>query len=180
LNRIRGSAAFAAISTKFPGKLVLARSGSPLQLAATKNQLLWSSEREPIFHALRDYEKKFGVWMRRNLVECDMMPMNNDSAYIFTDRPEAEDGVEFYPEDPSTGNWMEWHQEFKSAMTYTTPTYRPHETYNVTRIKNYGETKIDIILCPNTKCRAWLPVTPAQLQNLKTVRCGQCKGKLAA
>ena len=180
LNRVRGSAAFAAISTKYPGKLILARSGSPLQLAATKDQMLWSSEREPIMHALRKYEKKFGVWMKQGAVECDYMPMNNDSAYLFSDKPEAEEGVEFDPNDSSTGDWLEWHQEFKSAMTYTTPNYRAHDTYNGTRVRNYGETKIDIIMCPNKKCAAWLPINPAQLVNLKSVRCGKCKTKLAA
>lgn len=175
LSKVRGSAAIAAISTKYPGKIVIGRSGSPLQMAATKDQLLWSSEREPLHKALRTYQRRFGIWMREAQCEAEFfVPMYNDTMYILSDKPVVTEG-DAVVEPVGDANWLEFHREFKTAYQYTPPTYKPHETYHANRVRLYGTDKPDIIQC---KCGAWIPIDAGMFAKLTGLKCASCKTKL--
>lgn len=63
LNRMNGPAAIAAVSSREPGRMLLARSGSPLAIGAQKdtNHLVWSSRKEGIHKISRPYFRLFGI-----------------------------------------------------------------------------------------------------------------------
>src|SRR5579859_3020665 len=66
LNRMMGSAAIACASTKFPGKLLLARSGSPLVVASVGEQMIWASEKGAIHAASRPFFQRWGIHFQAN------------------------------------------------------------------------------------------------------------------
>lgn len=169
LDRATGSAAIAAVSTDFPGELFLARSGNPLQLAGTRDFLVFSSERGPIKKAYRPVIKKFGILMRHQGVDLALTEMNNDSVWIF--------GAE--PRDNKLGwqaNWLRHHQGLRIASHFTPRDYKPHDAYYGVRLKHYDVTKANVVACP--KCSAWIPLTETQAFNIKNLRCTACGMKL--
>lgn len=176
LGRLSGSAAFAAVSTEYPGKLMLGRSGNPIVLCLTDDQLLWSSERDPIHKALRPYEKRFGFIVRKTKVDAGFIPMGNDSAYLIGNAPK--NGGHGWAAD-----WLEWHYELKISAwqnTNITRTYAIHDTYRGMRIQKYGDTNIDVVQCPNPKCGEWILTGKVGLDKLKRWKCKACKTRLVA
>jgi predicted glutamine amidotransferase len=168
LNRVSGSAAIAALDTRYPGKLLLARSGNPIVLSTTEDHLLWSSEKGPIYDALRPFYKKWGIWQRRMKVEnVGFCNMPNDTAWLITDKlREDEQG------DPS---FIEWHQAFKVAYTYTARTYEIHNNYNFRWSNDHKGTKAVVTRCKN--CKTWLQIEPHMRSILDRIKCVTC-GKM--
>lgn len=166
LNKIGGSAAIAAVSTDYPGKLLLARSGNPIVIATTEHHMLWSSEQQPIYNALRPFYRRFGIWQRKIRADAGFMPMPNDTAWIIGSEPGPED------------NWVEWHDKFRVAMTYTAPRYNVSDTYWNNWQKSHGGEKQRMIQCVNGKCMAWLTIRPDQRGRLEEMTCGVCKSPL--
>lgn len=175
MNRLAGSAAFAAVSPEFPGKLLLARSGNPIILCGTKDQLIFSSERDAIYQALRPYVKRFGFVMRApKSDDTTMIPMNNDSVYLIGQPKDYERGWE--------ADWIEWHQRLNIAYAnWTGSSYsreRLSSTYNLVRTRAYGETRVDVVQCPNKKCAAFIPIGKMPISELKKWKCKECKTRL--
>ena len=167
LAKLSGSAAFAAVSTDFPGKLLLGRSGGPIELATTDDHLLWASTRDAIHKALRPYEKKFGFMMRKlKYSDASFITMQNDSAYLIGDQPKPDD------------DWLEWHQEMRISYSYTPRVYACNETYHTAQTKFYKGARVDVIQCPNPKCGVWIPITKVQISDLKRWHCKLCKTNL--
>lgn len=173
LNRMAGSAAIAAVHPKFPGKLLLARSGSPLVLASTPNQLMWASEKQALHTALRPYIKRFGMVFQPNRTDgVGYITMNNDSAYIF-----GPDG-------------LEWHDKFSTSSYYRTPDYSSLNTgYRGSR-RRHGfkdsqhllpaANDPDVVMCRNPECNSSMTI-PDNLKSspLYELICTDCKTTLA-
>lgn len=157
LRRMSGSAAIAAVSNDFPGRLLLARSGNPMVLASTPHQLLWSSEKTPLHHALRPFVSRFGLYMQPQRVDVAWQTLKNDSAFVFSEEKGG----------------LEWHDEFKIAYNYTAPNYEVHRTFKFARNKWYADAKCDIVQCPS--CKDFIPLKEEQkytpLWNLQCLRC---------
>lgn len=172
LNKISGSAAIAAISSKYPGKLLLGRSGSPLVLASSRNQLIWSSEKVAIHQAMRPITWRFGLPFQANRTDLAFLTMNNESIYLFGDlkREELEG---FGPID----NAIIWHEKFSSGRYYTQPKYDVHSTYKNARAKFYDEAKPRMVWCKT--CKKHLELS-GKLQELPLwkISCKTCKGVL--
>ena len=157
LQKVNGSAAIAAISTKYPGKLILARSGSPLVLASTPSQLVWSSEKAAIHAAMRPLQWRFGFPMQPNRTDLAWMTMNNESIYLLGDLHQDEEaGFE---------KAIEWHESFKVAQWYKAPQYSVHESYFTHRKRwdyNDDGRKPKAAWCP--KCEVWVTI-PVKLRD---------------
>lgn len=166
LGQMRGSAAIAAISVKSPGKLLLARSGSPLVIAATEDMLIWASEKAAIHSAIRPTVERFGLLMEQNYdPTIAWVTMLSDQAYIFGDNP-----------DPT--KTIIWRDGFDVCKSYTPPRYNVHENYRKWDSKK--QEVIETVVCPNEKCRAILSI-PVHLQNedLWKLHCNKCRTMLA-
>ena len=166
LNRVVGSAAIAAVSTEHPGKLLLARSGNPIVLCATENHLIWSSEKQPIYDALRPFYKKWGIWMRKMKVDCGFNNMPNDTAWLIGDEPRKD--------QVGDDTWVEWHNIFKVANYFTAAKYDVHNSYNARWSNDHRGKKAVVIRCTNVKCKCWLELSPEMRGNLEKLRCEQC------
>jgi hypothetical protein len=112
-SRLSGSGAIAAIHPDHPYTLLLARSGSPIQLAALPDQglLFFASDRDSIHAALRPWQKPFGVWMQPLSVKALFAGMPDNLGYVF---------------DAST---LAYQQKMSIAYQYTPPKYKVHTQY---------------------------------------------------
>src|SRR5262245_25523896 len=68
LNQMSGGAAIAAVSSDYPGMLLLARSRNPLVIAADLEEklLYWASEKDTIHAAARPFERIWRTWFKSN------------------------------------------------------------------------------------------------------------------
>jgi predicted glutamine amidotransferase len=174
LNRVCGSAAIAAVSTDHPGKLFLARSGNPIVLATSDDmdQLVWSSEKQPIYDSMRPWGwKKPGYYFRKARADYYFTNFPNETSWLIGDKPIQTDEGE---------TWIEWHAAFKTATYFRSTSYDVHGNYALKR----GVKKIRMILCPNAACvetvrgkqaRTMLQVSEEQqAAGLQNLRCPVC------
>jgi len=173
LSRLNGGAAFAAISPKHPGKLLLARSGNPIETMGTDNWFIFSSERGPLYKAIRPYRRVYGILMREMMpINYYMIGMEDHTAWLFGDKPKEQ--VRDWSSD-----WLEWHQEMRIATDSWTPaSYTCHAQFHGNRVKFYDDRPVDVVQCPNEKCKAYMSVTPAMLKDLKNYTCRACGADL--
>ena len=170
-SRLNGNGAFAAIHPDYPGKLLLGRSGNPIQIAATADYLMFSSETGPLYKALRPWKTVYGIWMREMTpINYYMTPMTDHSAWLFGEKPK--DGAPNWAAD-----WLEWHQEMRIAQNFTAVNYTCHAQFHANRVKFYDDRPVDIVECPH--CGTYLHVSPIQLKELKEYACGHCNKSLA-
>lgn len=172
LSDLSGSAAFAAISVDEPGKLLLARSGNPVELAATPDKLYFASERQTLHKGLRPYDKWYGIPMRKLKSDVAAIPMNNDTAYLIGARPRSGAGT-------WEADWLEWHQGMRISYNFTEPNRDVFNRYHLMRASVYGDQRTTMVICPNKKCRKLLPVVAAQLKDIKKYTCAACHTPLA-
>ena len=166
MSRLCGNAAFAAISPKHPGELLLARSGNPVEICQTKDFFMFSSEKGPLYKALRPYEPVRGILMRKMTpIDYYMIGMTDNSAWLLGAHPDE--------------NWLEWTQEMKIAYNYSAPAYTCHVQFHGNRIRFYDDKPVDVVQCPNPLCNVYLSVNQAMLDKLKTYKCATCKTPLA-
>jgi predicted glutamine amidotransferase len=170
LGQLTGNGAFIAVSTQYPGKIMFGRSGNPLEFAATQNYLMFSSEKGPLYKAMRPFKQVYGIIMREMTpINYFMIGMTDHSAWLLGDKPR----------DNNRGwaaDWLEWHQEMRIASNYTPPVYNCHAQYYGNRMKFYDDKPVDLVECPG--CKRYLHVAKAQLADLKKLTCSVCKTKL--
>jgi len=108
LNKVQGSAAIAAISSRYPDKLLLARSGSPIVFGFTDNgdKLYWASEAQAILRACKPFHQVRGVWVQDTRANVSVGSMPDNTAWVFG------------PEE------IEFHHEFKLCTFYRQPDYK--------------------------------------------------------
>jgi len=180
LNRVNGSAAIAAISTDFPGKLFLARSGNPIVLATSDdmNQLVWSSEKQPIYDSMRPWARKRpGYYFRKARADYYFTNFPNETSWLIGDKPIQTDEGE---------TWIEWHSAFKTANYFRSSSYDVHNNYALKR----GIKKVRLVVCPNPECfeqirgkqvRTTMQVSEAQqAAGLEKLQCPVCHKGLKA
>ena len=90
LNRMAGSAAIAVVSSKFPRKMILARSGSPLTTASNADHFLFSSERNTLDRALKPWTKRWNMSFQMKRADAAFAPFPDNTAWILG--PEGQEG----------------------------------------------------------------------------------------
>lgn len=112
LHRLGGSAAGAALHPNYPQRMILFRSGSPMQLASNEDFFVFASEKNTIHRAMRPWVKRFGTYFQKMKPELDFAPMADNTSWLIT----AEEGVVV-------------HKEFKTTYTYSEPQRRVFDNY---------------------------------------------------
>jgi predicted glutamine amidotransferase len=113
LNKLEGSIAGAAISPKYPGKLVLFKSGSPMAIASNKDHFMFSSERKTIYQAMRPVTQRFKLWFQAVDPDLAFSFINEHTLWVLG--PEGQ----------------ERHIEFKTCKgSYSEPVRMVYDRYN--------------------------------------------------
>lgn len=168
LSKLSGSGAIAAVSTDYPGELLLARSGNPIVTASSDNLFIWSSELSAIIKCSRPFIKKFGLFFRKIKADLATQPMTDDSAWVLTDTPNKE------------GSFLKWHQEIHIATNFTPHNYEVNKTYFGMRVKYYDERPANVAICRNKSCGKVISLNPLMARNIKKICCSSCKTPLRA
>ena len=146
LNRVSGSAAIAAVDTRQPGKLLIARSGSPLTLGSTPDHFCFASEKHIIHRAMRPWVKRWGMEFQVQSLQMAFMPFPDDTAWVL-----GPQGLEF-------------HREFNVLNgVYRKPTYRVNEGYKTRQARWDSATAYLLpkrVICPG--CKKALTLTEEQ------------------
>lgn len=157
LSRVNGSAAGAAISSQYPGKVLIFRSGSPMTLGTTENYFVFSSEKNTIHRAMRPWIKRFGSWFQIQKSELAFSPMADNTAWIMG--PEG----------------FEQHVEFKALFgNYVEPWRRTYEGYSEREAKwprirsgcDVGSARVTVVSGLETKTE-----DASQLENAICPKC---------
>lgn len=111
LSRCAGSAAIAAVSSDYPGHLLLGRSGNPLVIAHANDKLYFASTLGAIQKAVRPWEQHHGLYMRGPARNFSYNFMADNTMYIMK------------PDDTSE------HHELKIAVSFTPVKYASHDNY---------------------------------------------------
>lgn len=160
IKKVNGSAAISAVSTQYPGKLLLARSGSPLVVCAASDMMIWASTKQAIHQSYRPVVEKFGINFRLNRLPQDaaFVTLPDNSAWLFDE------------------NGLQWHEEFKTTAYYTSRNYRVHEEWADKQARWGGKKFADVVFCPNAKCRRAHTI-PEGMKNLNLweMECSKCK-----
>ncbi len=82
LSRVVGAAAGAAVSPKYPQKMLLFKSGTPMKLACTEDFLLFSSELKTLHKASRPMVTRFGMWFQMQHPQMAFGPVAEDTVYL--------------------------------------------------------------------------------------------------
>lgn len=85
LNTLSGPAAIAAVSPEYPDRLLLARSGSPLSVAAflEAGHMLWASRKESIHRVARYWYNVWGLEMQRNRADLVFNPVPHEYVFVW-------------------------------------------------------------------------------------------------
>jgi predicted glutamine amidotransferase len=166
LNKIDGSGAIVAMSEEYPGKLLIARSGNPIQIGSTGDFLLWSSEMTSIVRAVRPFQRKFGFYLRQLKVEFASSSMQDNSAYILSPTPlkGTEKGWK--------GEYILHHQEFKLTNHFTPIKYDSQGRYFGARVKFYGKRPATLAYCMS--CNTYSTVPKGKELDIFKMKCGNC------
>jgi predicted glutamine amidotransferase len=188
LNKMNGWAAVAAVSSDFPNKLLLARSGSPLVLGLieSKNQLIWCSTKDGIHNATRNNVQKWGIWFRKNVSDVMFNPVEDDVAMMW-----SPDGLE--EGWPRTFNIS----SYKRTITHTPFSNNAAKKKEKRQEENRAEVKAkqdagakrttnkkkpDVMECPNSKgCTVMITFSKMQedvpLWKMECPGCGASLGE---
>ena len=98
LRVVHGTAALAAVHPDYPNRVLLARSGNPLEIGVTDEFIFWASERSPIAHANRRWETQHGIpaFKANRAVSFSQVPV--DTAWLL-----------------DTEKGLVWHRPFTTA-----------------------------------------------------------------
>ena len=161
LSKVSGTVAAAALHQDFPGKLLLLRSGGPLTIAATEDQLLFASEKQALHRALRPWVTRFGIPVMDNKVDAGFATMALNSAWLF--------GAE----------GLEWHQEF--TVTAMVDTRQAGYYQKMVQKSSTNETLLGV--CPSKTCglaKKGVEWTIQIGKKPKDFRCSECNSTLVA
>lgn len=99
LGDVSGTVATAIIHNDEPGKLLLCRSGNPLEIALGDEYIYFASLRQPISIANMSWSERWGIWNHKRGDGIGWGVFPTDTAWML----DANDGG------------LKWHQEYKTA-----------------------------------------------------------------
>lgn len=98
MNLLDGTAAIAGIHPATPDKLLLLRDQNPIVLGATRDILMFASDKEAIHKALKPWVKLHNIWMQVHAPDLSFVPFPNQSGWII-----GPEGFEFHDKFEANG-----------------------------------------------------------------------------
>lgn len=194
MNLLEGYAAIGAIHPATPDKLLLLRDQNPLILGATKDMLMFASDKTTIHKALKPWVKVHNIWMQVHAPDISFVPMPNQSGWII-----GPGGFELHEKFECNGthrtgntryNTMYNYQERRGkALAEVTKEKKPDEVSKTTGFVPSGPLLKPrpegilprFVVCPSTKCSRHLELDEDDMQtaSLSLLKCGECGESLA-
>lgn len=171
---LEGVAAVAAIHPASPGKLLLLRDSNPLIVGATREMLMFASDKRAIHRAMKPWVRLHKIIMQVHAPDLAFVPMANQTGWIIGDEG------------------LEWHGEFK-CNTYGragNTKYQPATDYKQRQKRFRAEAIVTIekpvlpryVICPNTNCARHVEIGDEFRKanmTLGEIMCRVCKTNLA-
>jgi len=186
LNQMTGSAAFAAVSTQYPGKLLLARSGNPLVIGALRDEglLIWASEKDAVHAAARPWVRQWAGWFKSNNADLLFNPVERETAMLWGD-----EGQEWFMDFQLWGRNAPVHRVYRCFEQYPDKSSRKREEKNRETVKSKEEAgevkapdlqKPSRMKCPNVACGTMIRFDKSELEKvpLWKLQCPSCKTPL--
>lgn len=174
LNELRGSAAIAALSPEYPGKMLVGRSGSPLTIGSTDDFFFFASEKNTIHRAMKPLVNRFGIPFQKQSLEMGFSPYPDNTLWILGPK-----GKEFHGSLKSYwGTYKDpirrVYTDYKTRQDDWTKKTNPGVTVRVSMPKENDGEKI-LLSCP--KCQKPLVLGKHQLSlDLNDLICPKDKG----
>lgn len=176
LSRMCGGAAIAAVSPRYPRKVLLGRSGYPLVLAVLEdeNQLWWASTKEALYLGARSWKERWKIWYHKTRASLGLHPFKGDTLWLVGD-----EGVEWHTEmrvgyERQT-SYTQLHQRFPARQKQE----RKVESEQHAKVEGPAG-KLDEVACRNPSCHTICQLSARQMEKpLWMVRCPDCKTSLA-
>ena len=86
LSKLAGSGAGAAFHPKYPGKMLIFRSGNPMTLCSNDDFFIFASEKNTLHKATRPWVKRFGIWYQASTPNVDFSLMPDDTVWIMGEK----------------------------------------------------------------------------------------------
>ena len=207
LNKCKGAAALAAVDVRFPGRLLLAKSGHPLVYAMTEDHLVFGSTSEMVYAGAKRWTYKWGIWGREGSTKLYIGALPTNTAWILDgeglkvhEKFETYQWVGPYVPDYAGKNkrWGERQKDF--GKTQEVSLERQHHPYCACKRckkKGWNKDKPPIqpwkeqektigtsleesarIKCLNPGCNQWCEVPGEWMSKLWKVKCAKCKNPL--
>jgi predicted glutamine amidotransferase len=154
LSRCFGSAAIAVVDVRFPGQLLLGRSGNPLIVAHANDKLYFASEVKAIQKAVRPWEVRYGVFMRPPARDFSYAPLTDNTLYLFKPDHTAE------------------HFEMRIAAGFQPVKYASHDNYAEKMLVWKSDKMSHKVFTRCRKCSAVQgKASHSEWKNLKCCKC---------
>lgn len=156
LARCTGSAAIAAVSSDYPGHLLLGRSGNPLVVGHANDKLYFASTLNAIQRAVRPWEIHHGLYMRAPSRNFSYNFLHDHTAYIMKPDDTAVHHEMNIAGSGFTGVVYRSHDNFAEKMQVWQSTKSSHKVYTQCREcgtaqGKYSSTPWDKVQCVSCK-----------------------------
>lgn len=149
-----GSAAIAAVSSDFPGQLVLARSGNPLVVAHANDKLYFASTLSQIQKAVRPFEQHHGLFMRGPARDFSYNFMIDHTMYVLSADGTAKHFEMNIASNGFTPVKYASHENYAEKMQVWASSKTNHRVYTYCKECGTGQGKYNTQSWDKTKCRS--------------------------
>jgi asparagine synthetase B (glutamine-hydrolysing) len=180
LAEVNGSAAGAAFHIKYPGHILLFRSGAPMSLGSTGDYFMFASEKKTIYRAFRPYIQRWGMWFQMERANAAFAPMHEDTIWILG--PKGYQAHHIFK--AITGNYNDSSRQVYDGYKSRQSRFNLFSTRKTAEEKNnpaiQSKTPVDCIEVVCQKCNKDDMVIPKE-DKLEDYCCkySGCRGKLA-
>ena len=189
LNRVTGSAAIAAMHPNQPGKMLIGRSGNPIETASNDDHFVFASEKNIIHRAMRPWVKRWGMDFQRQSLDLSFMGFPNETAWIMG--PEGREWHERFALGSYTGGQRERttytrYSERQQRWATVTPIVHVHDHSSlVARAVGspvYGQPYLDInnklwLMCEKCKNRSYISAAQRHAFHMANKTHATCSNK---
>lgn len=189
MSLLEGTAAIAAVHPATPDKLMLLRDTNPLILGATRDILMFASDKTTIHRCLKPWVKLHNIWMQVHAPDLSFVPFPNQSGWII-----GPNGFEEHEKFEANGS-----QRAGNTKYYTRYNYPERREKAAREAKLVEESKKNLVIssgaltndgatllprfvvCPSHACNKALELKDEdrQVASLALLACAECGENLS-
>lgn len=192
MNLIEGVAAVGAIHPATPDKLLLLRDQNPIVIGATRDILMFASDKTTIHKSLKPWVRLHNIWMQVHAPDLSFVPMPNETGWII-----GPDGFEAHEKFQANGARRTGNTKYFASTDYydrqkrakeaaekkpAEHTEHPHVLISdIVGTSQTSEMKLPrFVVCPSGDCNLALELDEddRSVESLAFLACGECGANL--